>query len=87
MANTKSAKKAVRVIARRQERNKSVRTEVKSIFKKATAAVAAGDKESKTLVQTAEAVIDRAASKGVMHKNKAARKKSRLAKKLHAAKA
>ena len=87
MANTKSAKKAVRVIARRQERNKSVRTEVKSIFKKANTAISTGDKESKTLVQTAEAIIDRAASKGVMHKNKAARKKSRLAKKLNAAKA
>lgn len=78
MANTSSAKKAVRTIARRTEENKSIRTGVKTAIKKALKAEPAQAKEA---LGNANKALDQAASKGVIHKNKAARQKSRLAKK------
>ena len=65
MANIKSAKKRILVAKTRNERNKSVKSAVKTAIKKVEAAVAANDK---------------AAKKGVYHKNNAARKVSRLSK-------
>ena len=85
MANTKSAKKAVRTIARREERNKSIRTTVKSVVKKTVAAVQEGAKDLEQIAREAVSALDKAAAKGVLHKNKAARKKSRLAKRLNKA--
>lgn len=85
MANTKNAKKAIKTSERRRERNKTVRTTIKNVFKKALTGISEGSKDAAQLVNTASAEIDKAVTKGVVHKNKAARKKSRLAKRLHAA--
>ena len=79
MANIKSAKKRVVTSRVRQERNKSIKSSVKTASKKVEAAVKAGDKEAaqKELLN-ATSVIDKAAKKGVLHKNNASRKVSRL---------
>ncbi len=81
MANIKSAKKRILVNKTRAERNKSIRSGVKTAIKKVTAAIEANDKDAaaKALV-AATATIDKAATKGVYHKNTASRKVSRLAK-------
>jgi small subunit ribosomal protein S20 len=80
MANTKSAKKAARQIARREIVNKSRRTRVRSAVRKVEEAIAAGDR-SRALAAMAEAepAIIRAAQKGIVHRNAARRKVSRLA--------
>lgn len=81
MANIKSAKKRVLVSRRNAERNKAIRTGVKTSIKKVEAAVATGDKSVATAeLRKATSVIEKACSKGVYHKNNAARKVSRLAK-------
>lgn len=85
MANTANAKKAIKVSARRRERNKAVRTGIKNIFKKALTGISEGAKDALQLVHAASSEIDKAVTKGVVHKNKAARKKSRLAKRLNKA--
>jgi small subunit ribosomal protein S20 len=80
MANTKSAKKATRQIARRTVVNKSRRTRVRSAVRKVEEAIASGD-TSRALAAMAEAepTIIRAAQKGIVHRNAARRKVSRLA--------
>lgn len=79
MANIKSAQKRIRVAARRQERNKHIKSSTKTAIKKVSVAAATGDKENtKALLVQAIAAIDKAASKGVYHKNTASRKKSKL---------
>lgn len=83
MANTSSAKKAVRTIARRTERNKSIRTGVKSAVKKVIVGIKAGD--ATEALKGAARKLDQAAAKGIMHKNTAARRKSRLAKRANKA--
>lgn len=81
MANIKSAKKRILVNRTKAERNKSIRSAVKTSIKKVEAAVAAQDKEAAVAaLQNAISTIDKAASKGVYHKNNAARKVSRLSK-------
>lgn len=81
MANIKSAKKRVLVSRRNAERNKAIRTGVKTSIKKVEAAVATGDKAVATAeLRKATSVIEKACTKGVYHKNNAARKVSRLAK-------
>ena len=81
MANIKSAKKRVLVTRTKTERNKSVKSAVKTSIKKVEAAVAAGDKEAAAAALTAAtSTIDKAASKGVFHKNNASRKVARLSK-------
>ena len=81
LANIKSAKKRVLTSRVRQERNKSIKSGVKTAIKKVEAAVQAADKEAaaKELLN-ATSVIDKAAKKGVLHKNNASRKVARLAK-------
>ena len=80
MANTKSAKKMVRKIARRTEVNKSRRSRVRTFVRKVEEAVAAGDKTAAiTALKAAEPEIMRSVQKGVLHKNTASRKVSRLA--------
>ena len=81
MANIKSAKKRILVNETKAARNKSIRSKVKPAMKKVDAAVAAGDKaaaQAALLAATSE--IDKAASKGVYHKNNASRKVARLSK-------
>ena len=80
MANIKSAKKRINVIEKKTLRNKMIRSKVKTVIKKVEAAIAAGDKvaaQQALVVATSE--INKAASKGIYHKNNAARKVSRLA--------
>ena len=81
MANIKSAKKRVLVNQKKAERNKSIKSGVKTSIRKVEAAVAAKDKEAAVAaLQNATSTIDKAATKGVYHKNTAARKVSRLSK-------
>ena len=81
MANIKSAKKRILVTETRAARNKSIRSEVKTAIKKVEAAVAANDKAAaEAAFKNASSVIESACSKGIYHKNNAARKVSRLAK-------
>ena len=80
MANIKSAKKRVLTSRIRQERNKSIKSSIKTASKKVLAAVEASDQElAKKELLNATSVIDKAAKKGVIHKNTASRKVSRLA--------
>ena len=81
MANIKSAKKRILVNQTKAARNKAIRSKVKTMIKKVDAAIAAGDKAAaQASLLTAISEIDRAASKGVFHKNNASRKVARLTK-------
>ena len=80
MANIKSQIKRNRQNVKRAERNKAVRSELKTRTKNASAAIEAGDEGAAELTKAAVKRIDSAASKGVIHKNAAARRKSRLMK-------
>jgi small subunit ribosomal protein S20 len=80
MANTSSAKKATRKIAKRTAVNKTRRSRVRSYLRKVEEALAAGDKNAAAeAFKTAQPELMRAATKGVLHKNTASRKVSRLA--------
>ena len=89
MANTKSALKQIRVAERKRLRNRPVKTRVKNALGKAVASIAGNAGAEDTLAAVTEAIsqLDRAASKGVIHPNNAARRKSRLMKRLNAARA
>lgn len=83
MANTKSAKKAVRKIARKTEVNKARRSRVRTYIRKVEEAVASGDKDAaNSALKAAQPEIMRAVTKGVMKKNTAARKVSRLSQRI-----
>ena len=80
MANIKSAKKRILVSRTRADRNKAIRSGVKTAIKKVYAVIETGDKEAaKAELAAATKTIEMATSKGVYHKNNAARKVSRLA--------
>jgi small subunit ribosomal protein S20 len=80
MANTTSARKATRKIARRTEINKSRRSVLRNSVRKVEEAISSGDRNAATeALKAAEPVIMRAAQRGVVHKNTASRKVSRLA--------
>ena len=80
MANTSSARKATRVIARRTEVNKGRRSRMRYTVRKVEEAIASGDKAAAlAALKSAEPEIMRAAQKGVVHRNAANRKVSRLA--------
>jgi len=87
MPNIKSAKKRVKVIQTKTLQNKATNSALKTILKKADAACAGTAADKATVVTVAIKKVDQAAAKGLMHKNRAARKKSQLALKLNAAKA
>ena len=79
MANIKSAKKRILVTATKAEKNKAIKSKIKTYIKKVEAAVEAADKTAATeALKVATVEIDKACSKGVFHKNNAARKISRL---------
>lgn len=79
MANIKSAKKRARQAEKHRQHNASLRSMVRTYIKKVVVAIAAGDKkQAEEALKAAQPVIDRMASKGLIHKNKAARHKSRL---------
>ena len=80
MANTSSAKKATRKIARRTAVNKNRRSRVRTYIRKVEEAIASGDKAAaEAALKAAQPELQRAATKGVMHRNTASRKVSRLA--------
>ena len=79
MANSPQAKKRARQAEKRRGLNASQRSLVRTVIKKVNAAVVAGNaEEAKIAYDSAVPVIDRMADKGIIHKNKAARHKSRL---------
>ena len=81
MANIKSAKKRIEVAQIRTDRNKAIKSGVKTAMKKVFAAIEGGNKEAaQAELVNATKVIEMAASKGVYHKNNAARKVSRISK-------
>ncbi len=85
MANIKSAKKRIKVTETKTLRNRMIKSALKTTLKKFEIALASGNVETaKTAYISAGRALDMAASKGVIHKNMAARKKSRLALKLNA---
>ena len=85
MANTTSAKKATRKIARRTAVNKARRSRVRGFIRKVEEAIATGDLAVATAaLKAAQPEIQRAATKGVLHSNTADRKVSRLAKRVKA---
>lgn len=83
MANIKSAKKRIGTSQRKAEANKAVKTGIKSAVKKVNTAIEAGDKEAaQAALKDAESKIDKAAIKGVIKKNNASRKVSRMSEKI-----
>lgn len=83
MANSLSAAKRARVSERRRQYNRMYRSRAKTLVKKCRAAIMQGDKEAALQAfAIAASALDRAANKGIIHRNKAARQKSRLARSL-----
>lgn len=78
MPNIKSAKKRVLIAEANRMRNKSLNTALKTAIKKADAAIADNAADKAEVVKVAVKKIDQAVSKGILHKNNAARKKSQL---------
>lgn len=87
MANHKSALKRAGQSERRRLRNRTVQTRVKNVVKEVRLAIAGNADDAEQRLDTAKSVIDKAAKKGVLHKKTAARKISRLTKKLKAQRA
>ncbi len=81
MANTKSSEKRIRSNERRRSRNQMYRSRVKTMIRKAEELIFSGQ-PSDEAIRSAMSTLDKAAVKGIIHKNNAARRKSRLAKKL-----
>ena len=87
MANIKSAKKRILVNRTKADRNKAIRSSVKTAIKKVEAAIAAGDKAlAQESLKNAISSVDKASKKGVYHRNTASRKISRMTKAVNAVK-
>ena len=83
MANTRSAKKRIRQNEKRRLRNRMILTRTRTFYKRARGAVVQGDLQAAIeQVKLAVSQLDRAVAKGVLHRNNAARRKSRLMKRL-----
>jgi small subunit ribosomal protein S20 len=81
VANIKSQLKRIKTNAKRTERNKAVKSELRTWIRKFREAAASGDKDATAdALKTASKKLDKAASKGVIHKNQAANKKAAMAK-------
>ena len=83
----KSAVRSLRVSRIRALRNQSVKSAIKTFVKKTRAAITNGEEQAATFLQETSSLVDKAAKRGIIHKNAAARRKSRLAKRMNAAKA
>ena len=83
MSGNKSAEKRERGAVKRRAANRSVKTEIKTTLTRARKAVVGGGGEAAPAVRDATSMLDRAAKKGVIHPNNAARRKSRLTKQLN----
>ena len=86
MPNNTAAEKRMRQEQKRRLHNRSIKSLVRSSITKARNSIAVGDENSEEAVRKAVSELDRAAKKGVIHRNNAARRKSRLMKRLNAAK-
>jgi small subunit ribosomal protein S20 len=86
LANTSSALKRMRQNERRRLRNRTVRSKVRTVVKIARTALGTAGSEARAVVSEAIRTLDKAVTKGVIHRNTAARKKSALARRLTAAK-
>lgn len=85
MANIKSQLKRIKTNRKAQERNRAYKSELKTFVRKTREAIAAGDKSAALdALKIASKKLDKAVSKGVIHKNQAANRKSKLAKKVAA---
>ena len=84
MANTKSAIKRMRQNEKRRQRNRTIRTRVRTVLKTARAAVTTPGGDAGAVVFQAIRALDKAVTKGIIHRNTAARKKSTLARRLNA---
>lgn len=84
MPNIKSAKKRVITSQKRARANASAKSALRTHIKKAKISITNGDEKAQEVVKTAAKKIDQAAAKGLIHKNTAARRKSKLAKALNA---
>lgn len=83
MANIKSQIKRIRTNEKRRLRNQSVKSELKTLVRKTREAVEAGDKDAAVeALKAASRKLDKAVSKGVIHKNQAANRKSKLARRV-----
>jgi SSU ribosomal protein S20P len=83
VANIKSQMKRIRTNEKRRVRNQAVKSELKTHVRKTREAVEAGDKEAaEKALQVASRKLDKAVSKGVIHRNQAANRKSKLAKRV-----
>jgi len=80
MPNIKSAIKRVKVSEKKTAANKMKKSEIRTVVKKAKASIAVSDAEMSVSVKEAQVTLDKAAAKGYIHKNTAARKKSRISK-------
>lgn len=85
MPNIKSAKKRVKVIATKAARNKAFNTNLKTVLKKANTAIEGNAADTQDAVRCAIKKIDQACSKGLLHKNTAARRKSQIMTKMNKA--
>ena len=82
----KSAIRSLRVARTRTLRNQSVRSAIKTFVKKTRTAIVNGEEQAAEFLQQTASVVDKAAKRGIIHKNAAARRKSRLTKQMNAAK-
>lgn len=83
MANIKSSKKAIKVIAKKTENNHELKARVKNLIKETEKAIASNDKEKASLLwKDVQKYLDQAVSKGLIHKNTSDRQKSRLSLKI-----
>jgi small subunit ribosomal protein S20 len=89
VANKKglSAEKNVRKSRARALRNQSVKSAIKTFVRKTKSAIESGEEQAATFLQQTSSLVDKAAKRGIIHRNAAARRKSRLAKRMNAAKA
>ena len=83
MANTKSALRAIRVSGRKRARRKPVVTELKTHVRNAERMILEGNEGAESAVRAAIVALDKSANKGIIHRNNAARRKSRLMRKLN----
>lgn len=84
MANYKSAKKRIKVAERNRRRNMMIKSRVRTAMKKVLRGIEEGNEQLEGLTKHAVSQLDKAQSKGVLHKNTVARYKSRLLKRVHA---
>ncbi|MBM3457933.1 MAG: 30S ribosomal protein S20 [Armatimonadetes bacterium] len=87
MANLRSALRDIKKSRKRAARNQSVRSAIKTWMKKSRTAIAAGEENAMEVLSSTSALVDKAAKRGIIHKNAANRRKSRLAQRLNAAQA